>query len=134
MKLENPIFSRIYFLNQAEYFPRGKIPNSADKMCLRVNVSLQKYTFCKNWRKIVGQSWFGTRIWPMGLTFVEWSLSSKIKISTLTFSLAFVKIFNPNQTIESKNIWWWPTDRQIDDRQTTDRWQRDIFKLTPFHM
>ena len=25
----------------------------------RINLSLKKYTFCDNWTKIVGQSWFG---------------------------------------------------------------------------
>ncbi len=60
LKLENPKFSRIFYLS---YGKNSKF--------WRVNLSLQKYTFCKNWTKIMGQSWFGARIYPRGLSLGE---------------------------------------------------------------
>ena len=89
-----------------------------------MNLSLQKYTFCKYWTKIVGQSWFGARIYTRGLTLGGWPLNSEIKISSYSFSLVLYKNFYPNQTNGSKNNWGWPTDRRLttDDRQTFLSW------------
>jgi hypothetical protein len=88
------LFSNIIFFPESGLvFSWGKIPNSAKIMLWRVNLSLQKYTFCKNWPIIVAQSWFGTRIYTRGLTLGQWSLSSKSKMFTYSFSLVFVQNF-----------------------------------------
>ncbi len=69
----------------------GKNSNSVKISLWRVNLSFQKYTFCKNWKKLVAQSWFGARIYSRALTLGCWPLNFSIKILKYTFSLVFVK-------------------------------------------
>ncbi len=88
---------------------------------------MQKYTFCKNWTKIMDPRWFGPRIYPRALSLGRWPLSFRIKILKYIFSLVFIKKFHANQTKGSKDNWG-----QTCYRQTTDR-QTDIFELTPIH-
>ena len=87
------------------FFSRAQNRNFAEIMPWRINLSLQKYTFCDNLTKIVGQSWFGNIIYPRALSLGCWPLNFRIKILKYSFSLVFVKKIWPYQTNGSKDNW-----------------------------
>ena len=57
LKLINPIFLQyIFFSESGVIFSSAKTQNSAEIAPWRINLSLQKYTFCDNWTKFEAQS------------------------------------------------------------------------------
>jgi hypothetical protein len=56
-KIDKSYFFAIYFFPESGViFSSAKTQNSAEIAPWRINLSLQKYTFCDNWTKIVAQS------------------------------------------------------------------------------
>jgi hypothetical protein len=46
----------LFFPESGLIFLKEKTQNSTKIMLWRINLSVQKYTFCKNWTKILDQS------------------------------------------------------------------------------
>ncbi len=117
-EIGEPYFWAIFFPESGLIFCCEKNQNSPEITLWRINLSLQKYTFWKHWTKIVGQHWFGTRIYPRGL-----NLNFRIEILKCTFSLVFAKKIIPiRQTVQKILGDQLVTDNQQIDRQTFLSW------------
>jgi hypothetical protein len=55
-QIEKLYFLAEIFFPESGFFSRAKNQNSVKIMLWRINLSLQKDTFCDNWTTIVGQS------------------------------------------------------------------------------